>query len=232
MQSQNPPETTALPVEAIVNRNEVDPRQELPIGLEYCDVCGEPKGEVDDKSIGLVDDASARDHNVEVCCYCDAVKCKRCGRRTYHRPFTTLYDTHTKIFGHVPADADAERCRDCGVADFDEKLAEAQEERRRLDDLAAKGLEDAIFYCHFRDGVMGRKNPDGTFDSLMPNGTWRRNVPDMNPIICDEIPRKWVRRVAEQKANMVEFDLDASPVDLYLHENKEIVPFADGVQSS
>lgn len=210
-----------------MNDNELKPHPKLPAGLDYCKVCGEPTGSAVDTSIELFDDETEQDRTVRVRCYCDAIECKQCGRKTRHRPLSDYYDIYSGKFVHVPHFAAAQSCRDCRREEARKRDEESEKARRRARGLGEKDPTKTAFYCHIRDGVIGRKNPDGTFDSLMPSGTWRRGVPDMNEIVCDEIRRDEVNAWARRSGYKVEFDLDDPPTEIRDWESGEFVPFRD-----
>lgn len=96
-----------------MNVNHTDDRPALPAGLEYCEICGEPKGAAIDESIELFEDETDEDRLVKVRCYCDAITCTKCGRQTRHRPISGYYDVEDERFVHVPHFAAGQACRDC-----------------------------------------------------------------------------------------------------------------------
>lgn len=190
-----------------MSTNHHEERPKLPDGLTYCEICGEPKGIAIDESIELFEDETDEDRTLKVSCYCDAITCVECGQQTRHRPISDYYDVDTEKFVHVPHLAAKQPCRDC---------------RRGPETKTSR------FYYHSLDGVIGRKNDDGSFDSLMPDGTWRRNVPTMDEFVCAPVERSELNRVAA-KINIDgdSVDFDAPPVDIVDPETDEIVPFTD-----
>lgn len=222
---------TTFLVETIVNDNEYRPRPNLPAGLDYCKICGEPRGSAVDTSTELFDDEADQDRTIKVSCYCDAIECKKCGRKTRHRPLSDYFDIYSESFVHVPHFAAAQICRDCRSAEAKNEAEQGEKAQRHLRGLDENDLTKTAFYCHIRDGVIGRRNPDGTFDSLMPDGTWRRGVPEMNEFVCDEIRRDEVTGWARRSGYEVEFDFDAPPTEIRDWETGEFVPFTDEDQN-
>lgn len=206
-----------------MSTNHHDDRPALPAGLTYCEICGEPKGTAIDGSIELFDDETEEDRLIKVSCYCDAIDCTTCGRQTRHRPISDYYDVEDERFVHVPHSAAGQACRDCRR----EAERKCPTPHRGTISTGSEGTAGnaASFYYHRRDGVLGRKNSDGTFDSLMPSGIWRRGVPDMNIMVCDPVTREEARRIARHGLHIEDVDFDAQPTEKLDYESGDFVPF-------
>lgn len=83
----------------------------------------------------------------------------------------------------------------------------------------------STFYFKSDDGIIGRGTDDQfVLDALMPDGSWRRNVPDVSTLSASEITRGLAQSLADEfVGNKV--DLDAEPTEVWDPEAKDFVEF-------
>ncbi len=80
------------------------------------------------------------------------------------------------------------------------------------------------FWYEIIDKFLGRENPDGTFDTLVSDGTWVRGVEGMNKFICSEVTREQAARIAADDG--AKAGLDDPPIP-GPDEMRDSVPLTD-----
>lgn len=91
-----------------MRRGKTRPGKGLPVGLQLCPVCSEPRGRT--RFADPVADSFAE---LDISCICDGVPCAWCGQLPVHRPGGTRFDATTATVRHSATLARDLPCGNC-----------------------------------------------------------------------------------------------------------------------